>query len=67
MTHNKDFYFVHCNGERKQEGVNNLNGFILCSFRKVSITNVRDKQQRRVFLEFIYWCTWKQVLLSCLK
>jgi len=49
MSHNRDFYFVHYNGEMKQECVvNNLDGFIFCSIMKVSITNARDKQQRRV-------------------
>ena len=49
MSRNSDFYFVHCNGETKQEGVvNHLDGFILCGIMKVSITNVRDEQQRRV-------------------
>ena len=46
MTHNSDFYFLHCNGETKQEGVNNLYDFIFCSLMKVSIINVREKQQR---------------------
>jgi len=49
MSRNSDFYFVHYNGESKQEGVvNNLDGFILCSIMKLSITNVRNEQQRRV-------------------
>jgi len=44
-------YFISFNimVKMKQEGVvNNLDGFILCSIMKVSITNVRDEQQRRV-------------------
>ena len=49
MTQKSDLYFVQYNGKTKQESVNNLDGFILCSFMKVSITNVGDKQQRRVF------------------
>ena len=49
MTQNSDFYFVQYNGETKQGSVNNLDGSILWSFMKVSITNVGDKQQRRVF------------------
>jgi hypothetical protein len=47
----KRLFFVQYNGETKQESVNNLDGFILCSFMKVSIRNVGDKQQRRVFWE----------------
>jgi hypothetical protein len=49
MSRDKDFYFVHYNGATIQGSfVNNLDGFILCSIVKVSITNVRDEQQRRV-------------------
>ena len=49
MSRYNDFYFVHYNGATKQGSfVNNLDGFILCSILKVSITNVRDEQQRRV-------------------
>jgi len=49
MSSNSYFYFDQYNGETKQEVVvNNVDGFILCSKLKVSITNVRDEQQRRV-------------------
>jgi hypothetical protein len=49
MTHNCDFYFVEYNGETKQVGVNNLDGFILCGYMKMSITNAGNKQQHSVF------------------
>jgi hypothetical protein len=45
MTHNSDFYFVRYNSETKPESVNNLDGFILCNFMKVSITNVPEQQR----------------------
>ena len=48
MSRDSDFYFVHYNVESKQEGVNNLDGFILYSIMKVSIINVGEEQQRRV-------------------
>ena len=57
MSRDSDIYFVQYKGDMKQEGVNNLDGFILCSIMKVSITNVRDEQQRRAMREFIYRCT----------
>jgi len=50
------FYFIHYNGERKQEGIKNLKAFSECGFMNILIRNVWNKQQQRVFWDFIDWC-----------
>jgi len=53
VSQNIRIYFVHYNGEMKQECVKNLNIFTDCSFMNVSIRSIWNKQQR-VFRDF-YW------------
>jgi len=57
VSHNERIFFVHYSGEMKEERVKNLNVFTNYGFMDVSITNVRNKHQQRVFWAFIDRCT----------
>ena len=59
MSNNTHIYFIHYNGETKQECNQILKICPNSSFTKVSIANLWDKQQQTVFWDFNWPAYWR--------